>query len=233
MNSPPPDLLATRSRAQAMPRSRHAADVSSHLIEAVPPDGPAPLDWRAVFENDQPVELEIGSGKGLFLLNAAAANPGRNFLGVELSPKYATIAAGRLQRHACRNAKIMRADARLVMARLVPAGSVKAVHVYFPDPWWKKRHKKRRVMTDAFLADVKRCLEPDGELRVASDVEEYFSVIRALIAARPEFLEQEVLAPKRRNTTSTISPALSASTASRAGRSIARTTCSSCRPIRT
>jgi tRNA (guanine-N7-)-methyltransferase len=66
------------------------------------------------------------------------------------------------------------------------------VHVYFPDPWWKKRHKKRRVFCAPLVADVARALEPDGALRVASDVAEYFDVIRGLVAAEPRFCEEPV-----------------------------------------
>ena len=70
------------------------------------------------------------------------------------------------------------------------------MHVYFPDPWWKKRHKKRRVFTDALVAQVERVLQPGGELHVASDVEEYFTLIRELIAASPRFRERPVPEPK-------------------------------------
>ncbi len=79
-----------------------------------------------------------------------------------------------------------------MLARLVPDASVRAVHVYFPDPWWKKRHKKRRVFTAALLASVVRVLEPGGELHVATDVEEYFDVIRTLVAAEPRLVELTV-----------------------------------------
>src|SRR5262249_22457384 len=75
------------------------------------------------------------------------------------------------------------------LERQVPAGSVRSVHVYFPDPWWKRRHKKRRVFTDSLVAAVVRCLQPDGGLHVATDVEEYFDVIRSLIRAEPRLAE--------------------------------------------
>jgi tRNA (guanine-N7-)-methyltransferase len=179
-------------------------DVSAHLIEPPPRPGraveeaPPPVDWAALFGNDRPVEFEVGSGKGLFLANAARANPDRNFLGVEIARKYARLAAERLARQGLPNAKVWAADVRTVLAR-VPDRSLRAVHVYFPDPWWKKRHKKRRVFNEGLVAEVERTLPPGGELHVASDVEEYFLLIRELIAANPRFLERpapEAAAPE-------------------------------------
>jgi tRNA (guanine-N7-)-methyltransferase len=171
---------------------RRAIDVLSHLIDPPPTDEPAPIVLPEMFGNNHPVELEIGSGKGLFLFNAAMADPSHNFLGIEVSRKYARIAAERLAAKQVPNAKIWRGDARRVMARLTSETSLRAVHVYFPDPWWKKRHKKRRVFTDELVAQIARSLQPGGELRVASDVEEYFGLIRHLIAALPRLEEQTV-----------------------------------------
>ncbi len=172
------------SHPATMSRSRPTIDVSDHLIE---PDPSAPsagrgrarrIDWAALFGNDHPVELEVGPGKGLFLANAATAHPGHNFLGVEISRKYAR-AGGRAAGEArAPNAKVWAGDVRDVLVHRVPDRSVRAVHVYFPDPWWKKRHKKRRVFTGALVAEIERVLQPGGELHVASDVEEYFELIR-------------------------------------------------------
>jgi tRNA (guanine-N7-)-methyltransferase len=178
-----------------MSRSRPEIDVSAHLIEPETSrtrsadDVPARIDWVTLFGDDHPVELEVGSGKGLFLANAARANPGRNFLGIEISRKYARLAAERLAKQGISNARLWASDARDVLRR-VPDRSLRAVHVYFPDPWWKKRHKKRRVFTDALVAEIERTLQPGGELHVASDVEEYFGLIRELIAASPRFRER-------------------------------------------
>src|SRR5262249_17993011 len=74
--------------------------------------------------------------------------------------------------------------------------SLRAVHVYFPDPWWKQRHKKRRVFADSLIADIERTLKPGGELRIASDVEEYFGVITTLVSGRGRFLAQIVSEPE-------------------------------------
>jgi tRNA (guanine-N7-)-methyltransferase len=171
---------------------RPAIDLSAHLIDPAPFDAPAPIHWPELFGNDHPVELEIGSGKGLFLINAASNAASHNYLGVELARKYARMAAERLARRQLANAKIWRGDARLVMGRQVPEASLRAVHVYFPDPWWKKRHKKRRVFTEELVTQIDRVLEPGGDLRVASDVEDYFVLIQSLIAANSRFREQPV-----------------------------------------
>jgi tRNA (guanine-N7-)-methyltransferase len=154
------------------------------------PSGGNPVAWTEVFGNEHPVELEVGSGKGLFLANAAQAEPGHNFLGIELSRKYAKHAAERLAKHGLVNVRVVAGDARLFLARYVPPASLNAVHVYFPDPWWKQRHKKRRVFAEPLVADIERTLAPGGELRVATDVAEYFGVIQRLVADHPRFQER-------------------------------------------
>jgi len=165
-----------------------SVDTTDYTLDLAGRD--APLVWREVFGDDHPVELEVGSGKGLFLQNAAVAAPGHNFLGVEMAKKYAAKAAERVAKRGLRNVRIYAGDAKPVLARLVPAASLYAVHVYFPDPWWKARHKKRRVFAAPLLADAERTLVPGGWLRVATDVEEYFGVIKDLIATRPTFIPQ-------------------------------------------
>jgi tRNA (guanine-N7-)-methyltransferase len=179
-----------------MSRSRPAIDVSRHLIDpGLLNEVEAPALWSSVFSDAKPVELEIGSGKGLFLCNAAKAQPEVNYLGIELSRKYAVASAERLARQELMNAKVWCGDGRHVLARVVPDGGLRAVHVYFPDPWWKTRHKKRRVFTGLLVREIQRALAPRGELNVASDVVEYFGVMRGLIAASERFHELELPTP--------------------------------------
>jgi len=128
-------------------------------------------------------------GKGLFLLTEAQARPGVNFFGIEVVRKYQLYAATRYAIRKLPNVKTACADAKLLLREFVPAGSVAAVHVLFPDPWWKKRHKKRRVFTPEFAADAARVLAPGGRLHVASDVEEYFGVMTGIVRAMPAFRE--------------------------------------------
>jgi tRNA (guanine-N7-)-methyltransferase len=172
-----------------MTRSRTAIDVSSCLLEPERYATARTLTWAELFDVAHPVELEVGSGKGLFLVNAASERPEHNFLGVELSRKYARLAAERAVKRGLTNVRIWPGDARSVLARHVADSSLNTVHVYFPDPWWKKRHKKRRVFTESLMASVVRTLEPGGQLLVATDVEEYFGVIRALVASQPQLVE--------------------------------------------
>lgn len=143
-------------------------------------------DWQTVFGNDRPVEVEVGCGKGLFLLTNALARPEVNFLGIEIVRKYQLFTATRIAKRGLPNVRICCADARSFLRDHVPAGSLQAVHVYFPDPWWKKRHHKRRVFTADFVATVVRALRPNGQLSVATDVEAYFRVMSELIASRPD-----------------------------------------------
>jgi tRNA (guanine-N7-)-methyltransferase len=147
-----------------------------------PPETPAPLAWSAVFGNDHPVEIEVGFGKGLFLLTASQQRPDVNFLGIEIERKYQLFTANRVAKRGLGNVRLVCTDARGFLRAYVAEGSVQAVHVYFPDPWWKKRHHKRRVFTDDFAAVCARVLQPGGRLEVMSDVEEYFTLISGLIA---------------------------------------------------
>jgi len=154
-------------------------DLSAHLKAF--DQLPRPWDAAALFGRVAPLEVEVGSGKGLFLKNAAAARPGADFLGMEVVRKYALFAATGLAKAGLCNARIVYGDALRTFAELLPDNSLAAVHVYFPDPWWKKRHKKRRVMRESFLRDVERSLQPGGSLHFWTDVEEYFQTTLELL----------------------------------------------------
>src|SRR5579871_3969163 len=156
-----------------------------HDEPLAPGQTPPPLDWRVVFDNDRAVEVEVGFGKGLFLLNSALRFPEVNFFGIEIMRKYQLFTATRMAVRNLTNVRLACADARNFLRTRVPAESVAAIHVYFPDPWWKKRHHKRRVFTADFVESCTRALRPGGQLHVATDVPEYFAVMTELCSAQP------------------------------------------------
>jgi tRNA (guanine-N7-)-methyltransferase len=141
---------------------------------------PEQVDWRVVFGNDHPVEVEVGFGKGLFLLTAATACPQVNFFGVEIVRKYQLQTATRLAMRKLNNVRVACGDARSFFRDRVPENSLQAIHVFFPDPWWKKRHHKRRLFTAEFAELCAHRLRPGGKLHFVTDVEEYFQTVREL-----------------------------------------------------
>ena len=167
---------------RALRKPDPSLDLSRHLLTF--DDLPTPCTSQTLFENAAPLEVEVGSGKGLFMATAAADHPQRNFLGIEVAGKYANFAAAKLARGQRSNAMMVHGDALQVFAERVPENSLAAIHVYFPDPWWKARHRKRRVMNDRFLNDIERTLMVGGKLHFWTDVQEYFKTTLELIAPR-------------------------------------------------
>jgi tRNA (guanine-N7-)-methyltransferase len=140
-----------------------------------------PLSAESLFGRTAPLQIEVGSGKGLFLAHATASLPAHDFLGIEMAAKYARFAAARLAGCACTNGKVVHGDGVRIFHDRLADQSVEAVHVYFPDPWWKRRHRRRRVMHAAFLRDVERILRIDGALHFWTDVAEYYETTLRLI----------------------------------------------------
>jgi tRNA (guanine-N7-)-methyltransferase len=123
----------------------------------------------------------------LFVYTASLARPETNFLGIELEFKEARRAAKRLQKREASNARIIGGDVFQAFGDLIPQSSLEAVHVYFPDPWWKRRHRRRRVFNDRFVDLCAALIRPGGMLHSWTDVEEYFEVISALMDNHREF----------------------------------------------
>lgn len=134
------------------------------------------LDPRRWFRDpSRPFELEIGPGKGTFLLQHAPAHPEINILGIEWEWEIYAYAADRMRRHGLTNVRILCADASSFVRWRCPSAIVRVLHLYFSDPWPKKKHHKNRVIQDRFLAEAFRILEPGGELRVVTDHDELWA----------------------------------------------------------
>jgi len=147
-----------------------------------------PFDWSCLFGRAGRVEVELGSGKGMFLKEAARLHSETNYLGVERAGRYYQTALERLTRADATNVRLLRADGLDVLARWVAPHSISCLHVYFPDPWPKKRHHKRRIFRPALLALALRALAPAGEFRVATDHAAYAEVIRDLFTTESRFV---------------------------------------------
>lgn len=142
---------------------------------------PRPIRWPDLFGNDHPVEFEIGMGKGTFLTDQAKARPETNFFGLEYARWFWRYASDRLRRNNCTNARTARAEAAYFVKEFVPDASLTVLHIYFPDPWPKKRHHKRRLIQKPFLEQVERILKPTGRLQVVTDHQDYFQQIQEVV----------------------------------------------------
>lgn len=131
-------------------------------------------------------ELEVGFGKGLHLVNASLVNPHTGYLGIEIERKYVLGAATSLVKKGIRNVRLIQGDAAKFIADLVQPEIFDSIHVYFPDPWWKKRHHKRRLVTQLFLENCLKALKLKGVIHFATDVEAYFQMTEELLVAIPK-----------------------------------------------
>ena len=146
---------------------------------------PAPLDFAFVFGRRAPVVLEIGFGMGETTAAIAEAHPDVDFLGVEVHLPGVGALLKRIEALGLRNVRVLRHDAVEVVDAMIAPATLAAVHVYFPDPWPKKRHHKRRLLSPAFAATLAQRIAPGGYLHVATDWAPYADEILAVLAAEP------------------------------------------------
>ena len=141
----------------------------------------SPVDFAAMFGNTRPVELEIGSGKGTFLLARASARPEVNFLGLEYAAAYARYCADRFRRAELTNVRMLRVEAGVFFKTALAPRSLQRVHVYFPDPWPKRRHQRRRLIQPPLVDLVRRALRPGGQLLIVTDHFDYARHMRRVL----------------------------------------------------
>jgi len=132
----------------------------------------APPDWTAVFGFAGPLELEIGCGAGGYALEYARRNPTVRYVAFEWRKKYAREVAHRAEKHGLKNLKVLEGDARAVVPKIFAPGTLRAMHLQFPDPWWKRAHQKRAILQLDFTRFLLTLLEPGGKFDFRTDVEE-------------------------------------------------------------
>jgi tRNA (guanine-N7-)-methyltransferase len=145
-----------------------------------------PLVWQELFRREGAVDVEIGSGKGKFLLELAASRPERAFLAVERAGKYHDLCCTRAARRGLENVRLLRTTAEDLLFRLLPPESVNTLYVLFPDPWPKKRHHKRRLFKPEVVSAMASVLGRGGRLLVKSDHVDYAAVIRRALDGEAE-----------------------------------------------
>ena len=149
------------------------------------PFAPQAIDFDRVFGRVAPRVLEIGCGMGETTARIARAMPGVDFVGVEVHAPGVGSLLRLIALHALANLRVIRHDAVEVVAAMIPPHSLAGIHVFFPDPWPKKRHHKRRLLKPAFVHELALRLTPGGYLHVATDWEEYAQEILATLGAEP------------------------------------------------
>lgn len=149
-------------------------------------EGRAPAD---LFPRALPIELEIGCGRGDFLLACAPPNPDTNFIGVERNLPIIRRAANKMRPWTHGNVRLVQTEIVHLLADWFPPSSLRAVHLYFPDPWPKKRHARRRFFTAANMALVARALEPGGYFHLRTDHEGYHGEMMEIMTGLPQFRE--------------------------------------------
>lgn len=152
----------------------------------------APLDLDALFGNGHPVILEIGSGKGRFLIASAMERPDLNYIGIEKSLHYHRVIAERVAKRHLTNVRLINYDAFQVMQKMVADESIAEVHIYFPDPWPRKREQKRRIIRPEAVEQIRRVLVPGGHGVYVTDHRQYFDAASPVLS---EFFRTEPRIP--------------------------------------
>jgi tRNA (guanine-N7-)-methyltransferase len=148
------------------------------------------IDFARVFGRSGPVHVEVGTGKATFLLGQARIHPDVDYLGIEWARKYYRHAVDRMGRWGLTSVRMVRADAGAFIADHVPDNSVDCFHIYFPDPWPKTRHHKRRFVCRANVEQLVRCVRESGQIRIATDHIGYFQQIQKVLAEQVMSLRQ-------------------------------------------
>ena len=157
-------------------------------VEIVPSNYFAPLDLEAIYGRSAPLEVDLGCGDGTFLVQIAEANRERDFLGIERLLGRVQSAKRKINKGKLTNARVLRIETSYAIAHLLPTASVAVFYLMFPDPWPKRRHWRRRVVTEDFLASIHRSLTNGGLLHITTDQINYFQEIERLGRQSKQFV---------------------------------------------
>jgi len=149
------------------------------------------LEWTVVFGNTHPVHLEIGSGSGHWTAEFARIHPDLNLMAVEKYTKEIRRAKGKIRRRGLTNIRFLRGDGAYFLATYVADASLDAIHIYFPDPWFKKRHLKRRLIRPEVAVHLARALKPAAPLHVKTDIDAYQDQILDVLGSTPGLVKED------------------------------------------
>lgn len=169
---------------------RRAGAIISEAAAAIQfavPDHSRPLSFAEIFGRAVPAEVDLGCGDGAFLTALAEQHPERNYLGIEKLFGRIRTGCKRIERAGLTNARLIRADFAQVVASLLPAESVHVFHIMFPDPWPKRRHQQRRVVTPELFGSIEKALMSKGVLHVVTDEREYYQHVLKILKGTPLF----------------------------------------------
>ncbi len=155
-----------------------------------PADLDGRLDFANLFGRSKSVHIEIGCGRGSFLVGQSPAQPDVDFLGIEWASRYYRYSLDRIGRWGLSNVKLIRTDAAGFITEFVADNSIDCFHIYFPDPWPKRHHHKRRFFNPANTEQLLRCLKPKGVIQLATDHAHYFKQMQEVIAGFGERFEE-------------------------------------------
>lgn len=150
-------------------------------------DLPIPADWSALFGNENPVALEIGCGIGDFIVNTANDHPDWNFIAIDFYNKGCWKTCRRIDRAGLANVRVLRVEARQFIAERIPKGSLAAVYINCPDPWPKKKHRKRRLVNRQFMDFLREYLAPGADFHFATDFDDYGIDVAGIMAGLEGF----------------------------------------------
>jgi tRNA (guanine-N7-)-methyltransferase len=180
---------AAVSSAQDRPRIQRVIPIVSPRF--VPAAGLAvPHDWAAVFGRQAPLSLEIGCGTGHFILQLAARQPQTDFLAIDIYNKGCLKTCSKLDAAGLVNVRVLRIEARALLAHAIPTDTLQAIYINCPDPWPKKRHRERRLVNRDFLELALRRLRSNGDFFFSSDSRDYVEQVAAALADLPGFRNQ-------------------------------------------